>query len=216
LSFYNKELIDMRKCTRAATGKQIGKGLPDAKLSGVFKSMASQALSLGKPEGTHKLSIGKALALGKSSGSSGSFRKKAGRLAFSEGGHATDLGFEKKGERLEKVRKRAATLEQPGYAKGGKVYKDMRALYEALHSHFENEPQMKRLRTKKADVYQGEPHHSNYHHEPRHKQEKFSRGGRAKHRSDGGEMNVMGGYERHGRIIPVGKRRPMPEGTYQY
>lgn len=203
------------------SGKDIGRGSPAGVRSGSRSKMPPQALARGRAEGTHRTSIGKELAKGRASGC---------RSRFAEGGHAIDPGFERKGERLEKVRKRAGILEQPGYAKGGKIYKDMRAVYEALHSHFENEPQMKRLRTTKADVYQGEPHHGNYHHEPRHKEEKLSHGGRARHRdeggslwegappkkischrAEGGQMGIMGGDEYEGRIIPHGSRPKGPE-----
>lgn len=82
----------------------------------------------------------------------------AGRVGYNTGGHATDMGFEAKGERLRKSRKRNDILGSPHYADGGQIQKGMRALYEALHSHFENEPQMKKLRVTKEDLYEGVPH----------------------------------------------------------
>jgi hypothetical protein len=82
----------------------------------------------------------------------------AGRRMYAMGGHATDMDFEPKGERLKKSRKRNDILGMPHYADGGQIHKGMKALYHALHSHFENEPQMKKLRVTKQDIYESEPH----------------------------------------------------------
>jgi hypothetical protein len=82
----------------------------------------------------------------------------AGRVRYNTGGHAIDMNFEPKGERLRKSRKRNDILGMPHYADGGQIQKGMRALYNALHSHFENQPQMKKLRVTKEDVYEGIPH----------------------------------------------------------
>jgi|GEM_PF-593874 len=82
----------------------------------------------------------------------------AGRRAYATGGHAVDMDFEPKGERLTKSRKRNDVLGMPHYADGGKVYQGMKDLYHALHSHFENEPQIKKLGVKKDEMYEGMPH----------------------------------------------------------
>ncbi len=75
-------------------------------------------------------------------------------MGFSKGGHASDESQ----ERFQKARRRNDILGSPHYAEGGKVHQGMKALYHALHSHFENEPHMKKLGATKSNVYDGEPH----------------------------------------------------------
>lgn len=137
-----------------ATGSQISSGKPDAMISGNRRNMPSEALSSGRAEASRGGASSKSLALGRSTGKTGRFHEK-----YADGGHAVDMGMEKKGERLKLARKRDGILEEPAFKRGGLVHKTMRSIYEALHGHFENEPQMRKLRVTKADVSEGEPHH---------------------------------------------------------
>lgn len=134
---------------------KLSKGKPDAVLRGNRRKMPSEALSVGKAEARRRGSIGDSLAVGRSTGGHGKFHEK-----FAQGGHAVDMGFEKKGERLKLARKRDGILEEPAFKKGGHIHNSMKAIYEALHGHFENEPYMKKLKVTSKDVYQGEPHHA--------------------------------------------------------
>lgn len=145
----------MRKSMRIGniSAMKLSKGKPDAVLRGNRRKMPSEALSVGKAEARRSGSIGNSLAVGRATGGHGKFHEK-----FAYGGHAVDMGFEKKGERLKIARKRAGILEEPAFKKGGIVHQGMKVLYKALHGHFENEPYMKKLKVTKADVYQGEPH----------------------------------------------------------
>lgn len=138
----------------------ITQGKPAAVRSRDFGDTPAERLSKGHYQGERSGMNSKSLSMG----------MPGGRKRFATGGHATDMDFEPKGERLRKSRKRNDILGSPHYAEGGKVHQGMKALYEALHSHFENEPQMKKLKATKEDVYEGEPHryskggHLKFHH----------------------------------------------------
>lgn len=133
-------------------GNISAKEIATGKAAGVRKGSASstpaQRLATGHCEGRRTGQNAKSIGMG----------HPAGRRAFATGGHATDMGFESKGERLKKSRERNDILGAPHYAEGGKVYEGMKALYHALHSHFENEPHMKKLGATQENVYEGEPH----------------------------------------------------------
>lgn len=126
--------------------KGISVGIPTAVRGRKLSSTPAYRLSEGDDEGQRRGSA-RSLAMGMPRG-----------RRFATGGHATDMGFEPKGERLKKSRERNDILGSPHYAKGGKVHQTMKELYHALHSHFQNEPQMKKLGATRGDVYQGEPH----------------------------------------------------------
>lgn len=127
---------------------EMSQGKPAAVRSRNSSDTPAERLSKGHYQGERSGMNSRALSMG----------MPGGRRRFSTGGHATEMDFEPKGERLRKTRERNDILGRPHYAEGGKVHQGMRALYEALHSHFENEPQMKKLGASKEDVYEGEPH----------------------------------------------------------
>ena len=133
-------------------GKDCAIDIADGKSAGVRKGNVSMT-----PASRITRGYSEAMRPGMNSKAIGS-GMPAGRVKYSTGGHATDMGFEAKGERLRKSRRRNDILGSPHYADGGQIQKGMRALYEALHSHFENEPQMKKLRVTKEDIYEGVPH----------------------------------------------------------
>jgi hypothetical protein len=115
------------------------------------------------------------------------------------GGHARDLGFQPKGERLAMARKRNEILGEPAFKKGGVIHKRMKALYEALHGHFENEPHMKKLGVKYKDVCEGEPHHETM--------QEMKRAG-------GGRLWIQGAIKHPGALhkslhVPKGKKIPL-------
>lgn len=187
-------LLSSYKTGGSVTAKQLAEGKAGGVRSGSRSNMAPERLDRGFAEAKRKGTNAKALSMG----------KPGGRRRYAEGGHATDMDFETKGERLKKTRARNDTLGNPHYsfggeisqtpfvtarnptsrrappgkklfksqsfetregpssrspfAEGGKVHKGMKALYHALHSHFENEPQMKKLKATKAKLYEGEPH----------------------------------------------------------
>lgn len=137
---------------RAGGGDISAMEISQGKASGVKKGnwsdTPSQRLSRGGDEAERGGKYAKSLSMGMA----------GARRGFATGGHATDMDFEPKGERLKKSRERNEILGSPHYAEGGKVHKGMKALYQALHSHFENEPQMKKLKVSKEDLYEGLPH----------------------------------------------------------
>jgi hypothetical protein len=94
---------------------------------------------------------------------------------------------------------------QEKFATGGDVHKSMKAIYEALHSHFANEPQMKRLGANRSNTQEGEPHRATASAWPWAK------------RAAGGRMRAVRGQEdQHLHAIPVqesvtvmiGRKRP--------
>ncbi len=147
----------------SASGIGISRGRPSAVDHGSLNKMPGASLSLGKSQAVRSGPTSRDIALGRDMAkrkgrSPGHDLSKGASLAvrkFAQGGH---LGFEAPMERLHLSRERDEKLETPHYAKGGHVHKTMRAMYEALHSHFENMPPMKKLGAKQKDVYDGEPH----------------------------------------------------------
>lgn len=141
----------------------LGKGRSNAVHHGNVHSMPSGSLSLGRSQAVRSGPTSRDMALGRdmakrkgrSPGHDLSVGATVGVRKFAQGGH---LGFEAPMERLHLSRKRDEKLETPHYAQGGHVHKSMRAIYEALHSHFENMPPLKKLGAKQKDVYDGEPH----------------------------------------------------------
>lgn len=129
---------------------EISQGKSAGVRRGNWNDTPAQRLAKGQDQGMRSGMNAKALSMG----------MPGGRRKFSSGGHASDgdMDFEPKGERLRKTRKRNDVLGMPHYAHGGEVHRGMKALYNALHSHFENEPQMKKLHVSKEEVYEGEPH----------------------------------------------------------
>jgi hypothetical protein len=158
------------------SGKQISKGIPAEVRKG---PSPARLLSTGHAEekrsGINAKSIGKG--------------KPAGLRRFAEGGHATDDGR----EILARSRKMNNELDAH-YAVGGPVHQGMRAVYEALHSHFENEPQMKKLGATKENVYEGEPHRAR--------------------RASGGRLWMQNAVHKKGALhkalgVPMGEKIPM-------
>lgn len=145
------------------SGIAIGRGRPSAVDHGSPHKMPGASLSLGKSQAVRSGPTSRDIALGRdmakrkgrSLGHDLSAGATLGVRKFAQGGH---LGVEAPMERLHLSRKRDEKLETPHYAKGGHVEKSMRAMYEALHSHFENMPPMKKLGAKQKDVFDGEPH----------------------------------------------------------
>lgn len=115
---------------------------------GNVDNVSARQITQGKPSDVRTGSNAKSITMGMPNA----------RRGYASGGHATDMGFEAKGERQRKSIRRNDILGMPYYAKGGTIHQGMRAIYEALHSHFENEPQMKKLGATKEQVYDGEPH----------------------------------------------------------
>lgn len=162
-----------------ATGGEISRGTPDATITGNRKAMPSETLSRGKAEARTTGPSSKAMALGRSmgrtqgpsparaiaNGASDAVRKgpgakemAAGRVMgrrLKEGGSANDCF-----DRLTEAKKRNNTLGLPRFKKGGSLNEHMKTLYDALHGHFEKEPQMKKLGATAKNVYEGEPHHT--------------------------------------------------------
>ncbi len=145
----------MRKHTRKhradggdISAMEISQGKSAGVRRGNLHSTPAQSLSRGQSQGERSGMNAKALSMG----------MPGARRGYSSGGHATDMGFEPKGERLRKTRERNDILGSPHYAEGGKVHQGMKALYHALHSHFENDPPMKKLKVSKEELYEGEPH----------------------------------------------------------
>jgi len=163
----------------------ISVGVPTGVRARNLRSTPAYQLNEGMDEGQRRGPGARALAMG----------MPGGRRRFATGGHASEMD-EPKGERLRKTRQRNDVLGSPHYAKGGKVHQTMKALYHALHSHFENEPQMKKLGATSGDVYQGEPH-------------RYSR-------SKGGKLWIQGainpahkGALHESLHVPKGKKIPM-------
>lgn len=119
---------------RADGGDISAMEISQGKSAGQRSGMNSRALSMGMP---------------------------GARRGFSNGGHATDMGFEPKGERLRKTRQRNEILGSPHYSEGGTIHKSMKAVYHALHSHFANDPPMKKLGAKKDQIDDALPHRYN-------------------------------------------------------
>lgn len=137
-----------RSNSSGISAKQISLGRPAGVRSGGLRSAPAHQLSIGYCTGKRMGPNARLIGMG----------HPAGRKGFAEGGHATDMGFEEKGERLRKVRERNDILGSPHYARGGKVHQGMKAVYKALHSYFENDPTMKKLHVKKEQLYEGMPH----------------------------------------------------------
>jgi hypothetical protein len=141
-----------RKC-RAEGGnisaKELARGDANGVLSGNRKNMPSESLSVGRAQAQRGGRSSKALSMGMPSG-----------RTLATGGRVDRSGD----ERLMSARKRneilGGTSSPSGdeFAQGGAIHKRMKSLYKALHSHFENEPQMKKLHVRKIGVYEGEPH----------------------------------------------------------
>lgn len=131
------------------SAKAMSKGKAEGIRKGSKGSTPASRLATGHCEGKRSGTGAKEIAMGKPSG-----RLRSGRIRFAEGGHASDESQ----ERFKKAKQRNDILGSPHYATGGKVNQGMRALYHALHSHFENEPHMKKLGATKASVDEGEPH----------------------------------------------------------
>lgn len=172
------------------SAKAIAEGKPAGTRKGSKGSSPASRLATGYCEGKRSGSnVSKELSMGKPSG-----KLRSGRIRFAEGGHATDESQ----ERFKKAKQRNDILGRPHYATGGKVYQGMKALYHALHSHFENEPQMKKLGATKADVDEGEPH-------------RYASGG---HLGDGKWMQNATNPSTKGALhrslhVPMGKKIPM-------
>lgn len=145
------------------SGMGISRGRPSAVDRGSLHKMPGASLSIGKSQAmrsgpsSRDIALGRDMAKrkGRALGHDLSSGATLGARKFAMGGH---LGFEAPMERLHLSRQRDEKLETPHYAKGGHVQKTMRAMYEALHSHFENTPPMKKLGATQKDVYDGEPH----------------------------------------------------------
>ena len=193
----------MRRC-RADGGSAMGlsQGRPNGVISGNRRRMPSQELSLGGSQAMRGGLNSRDMALGRTMG-----RMRGASLArelangaalgvrrLSRGGSATTFGSRDNQERLMKARKRNEILGEPAFAKGGIVHKRMKALYEALHGHFENEPYMKKLGVKYKDVCEGEPHRAR--------------------RASGGRLWIQGAIKHPGALhkslhVPKGKKIPI-------
>lgn len=140
---------DLHSMHRSHGGSTSAMQIACGKAAGVRSgSSPAERLATGHCEGKRGGNGAKSIGMG----------HPTGRRKFATGGHATDMGFEAKGERLKKSQHRNDVLGSPHYAEGGKVHQGMRALYHALHSHFASEPQMKKLHVKESQLYEGEPH----------------------------------------------------------
>lgn len=138
---------------RAKGGGVSAKSIAQGKPAGIRKgSSPAKALDKGFADAKKGGNLAKSIGMGKPTGQRMGMSHK--RVRFAEGGHASDDSQ----ERFKKAKERNDILGSPHYAEGGKVHQGMKALYHALHSHFENEPQMKKLGATKSNVYEGEPH----------------------------------------------------------
>lgn len=140
-----------RRCRADGGGiseMEIARGRTAGVRRGSLGSMPGERLARGQSEGQRSGMNAKALAVG----------MPGARRRYAEGGHATSMDVEPRGERLRKTRQRNEVLGMPHYDHGGEIHRNMKALYKTLHSHFENEPQMKKLRVSKEELYEGEPH----------------------------------------------------------
>jgi hypothetical protein len=144
-------------------------GFNEMKAHGVLKGKSSKtpakAVSVGYSDAVRPGLNSDSMALGRSMGvrkgrktSKGISMGRSSAVRLSTGGH---LGFEEPGDRkrYDMSSERDRKLEVPHYKRGGAIPKSMRAVFEALHSHFEKEPQMRKLGVKAKDVYESEPHH---------------------------------------------------------
>lgn len=89
------------------------------------------------------------------------------------------------------------------FAQGGAIHKRMKSLYKALHSHFDNEPPMKKLHARRGEVYEGEPH--------RESKKEMRRAG-------GGKMWIKNAMKKPGalhRALGVPKGRKIPVKTLE-
>jgi hypothetical protein len=136
---------------RASGGNVSAMDMAEGKASSVRKGGLSgspaRRLSIGEEQASRTGANSKDLALGMA----GARRKLA------KGGRA-DMGFEEKGERLRKVRERNDILGSPHYSKGGKISRNMKAMYHELHSNTKDSPPLKKLGATKESLYEGEPH----------------------------------------------------------
>lgn len=157
----------MHRSRHRSTGGQIGRGRPDATISGNRKGMPSEALSVGRAEATRGGPNSRDMALGRTMG-----RIKGAPLGrelavgkalgkrFAQGGHAfSDETMKRGGDRLKTAKKRDETLEEPAFKRGGRASsRGLKSLYKALHGPLEKEPYMKKLGAKKSNIEEGEPH----------------------------------------------------------
>lgn len=135
---------------RKTPGAALSVGASEATRSGPNSDNMAMGRTMAKRTGTSPgIAVSKGATLASRNGSSPARALSTGAPRLAEGG---SLGFEKPMERLKLSRERNNKLAVPHYSHGGSLNKGMRQLYEALHSHFEDMPQMKRLGAKKRDI----------------------------------------------------------------